>query len=83
MFDGLGGDFLRRQHLVQLVHRDVAAVLGPLDELDPGVGEVEQRSVAGGGGFGVSVSAVVAVLIVFSRLRMAGQGPCKPGAGNG
>ena len=47
VFDGLGGDFLGRQHLVQLVHGDVAAGLGLLDELlDPGVGQIEQRSVA-------------------------------------
>ena len=47
VFDGLGGDFLRGQDLVQLVHRDVAAGLGLLDELlYAGVGEVEQRTIA-------------------------------------
>ena len=52
VFDRLGGDFLGRQDLVQLVHGDVAAGLGLLDELlDPGVRQVEQRTV-GGGGFG-------------------------------
>ena len=46
IFDGLGGHFLAGQHLVQLVHSDVAAGLGLFDELlDPGVGQVEQRPV--------------------------------------
>ena len=48
VFDLLGGDFLGGQDLVQLVHGDVAAGLGLLDELlDAGVGEVEQRPVVG------------------------------------
>ncbi len=49
VLDRLGGDFLGRQDLVQLVHGDVAAGLGLLDEfLDPGVGQVEQRPVGRG-----------------------------------
>ncbi len=77
VFDGLGGDLLGRQDLVQLVHGDVAAGLGLLDELlDPGVGQVEQRPVGGGGRFGGS--AVVVVVIQISsdgawRARMAAR----------
>ena len=52
VFDRLGGDFLGRQHLVQLVHGDVAAGLGLLDELlDARVRQIEQRAVSGGFGF--------------------------------
>ncbi len=47
VLDGFGGDFLGRQDLVQLVHGDVAAGLGLLDELlDPRIGQVEERTVA-------------------------------------
>ena len=48
VLDLLGGDLLRRQDLVQLVHGDVAARLGLLDDpLDGGVRQVEQRAVGG------------------------------------
>jgi len=49
VLDLVGGDLLGRQHLVQLVHGDVAAGLGLFDEfLDAGVSQVEQRTVLGG-----------------------------------
>ena len=47
VLDLLGGDLLRRQHRVQLVIGDVAALLGGLDHLLDGlIGQVEQRAVA-------------------------------------
>ena len=48
VFDLIGGDLLRRQHRVQLVLGDPAALLGDLDHpLDGGVGQIEQRAVGG------------------------------------
>ncbi len=48
VLDLLGGHFLRRQDRVQLVHGDIAALLGGLDHLLDGViGKVEQRAVLG------------------------------------
>ena len=48
VLDLLGGHFLRRQHRVQFVHGDVAALLGGLDHLLDGViGKVEQRAIGG------------------------------------
>ncbi len=44
VFDLVGGDLLGRQHGVDLVVGDVAALLGGLDHLlDGGIGEIEQR----------------------------------------
>ena len=48
VLDLVGGDFLGRQHGVQFVMGDEAALLGDLDHpLDGGVGQVEQRAVGG------------------------------------
>jgi hypothetical protein len=53
VLDLLGGELLGRQDLVQLVHGDVAAGLGRLDELlDARVRQVQQWTVGGGLGFG-------------------------------
>ena len=47
VLDLLGGELLGRQHLVQLVIGDVAALLRELDHpLDGGIGQIEQRPVA-------------------------------------
>jgi hypothetical protein len=78
VFDGLGGDFLAGQHLVQLVHGDVAAGLGLLDELlDAGVGQVEQGAVAAGGfgrfGFGRLSRAHQDLRTGCPRRRKAGK----------
>ena len=46
VLDLLGGDFFGRQHLVQFVVGDIAALLGELDHpLDGGIGQIEQRTV--------------------------------------
>ena len=46
VLDLLGGHLLRRQHRVQLVNGDIAALLGGLDHLLDGViGKVEERAV--------------------------------------
>ena len=56
VFDLLGGHFLRGQHRVQLVHGDIAALLGGLDHLLDGiVGKVEQRAVGGAFAFGLGL----------------------------
>ena len=64
VLDLVGGDLLGGQNRVQLVLRDVAALLGELDEpLDGGVGEIEQRAV---GGFGYD-GFPLGLLLVVSR----------------
>ena len=56
VLDLLGGHFLRRQHRVQLVHGDIAALLGGLDHLlDSVIGKVEQRAVGAAFAFGLGL----------------------------
>ena len=56
VLDLLGGHFLRRQHRVQFVHGDVAALLGGLDHLLDGIiGKVEQRSIGTAFAFGLGL----------------------------
>ena len=56
VLDLLGGHFLRGQHRIQLVHGDIAALLGGLDHLlDSIVGKVEQRAIGGAFAFGLDL----------------------------
>ena len=56
VLDLLGGHFLRGQHRVQLVHGDIAALLGGLDHLlDSIIGKVEQRPIGGAFTFGLDL----------------------------
>ena len=67
VLDLLGGDLLGRQHLVQLVIGDIAALLGELDHLaDGGVREVEQRAVRG-------IGLLLRSLPLLLRLRHLGR----------
>ena len=65
VLDLLGGELLGRQHLVQLVIGDVAALLGELDHpLDGGIGEIEQRAVRFRQRLGIAFG-----VFAFGRLR--------------
>ncbi len=56
VLDLLGGHFLRGQHRIQLVHGDIAALLGGLDHLlDSIIGKVEQRAIGGAFTFGLDL----------------------------
>jgi hypothetical protein len=49
-------NFLGGQHRVQLVHGDIAALLGGLDHLlDSIIGKVEQRAIGGAFAFGLDL----------------------------
>ncbi len=78
VLDLLGGHLLGGQHLVQLVHGDIAALLGGLDQLlDRGIGKVEQRAV--GGGLRVRSRPLPFPLSpFFCFLQAAGVGPASP-----
>ena len=56
VLDLLGGHFLGGQHRIQLVHGDIAALLGGLDHLlDSIIGKVEQRAIGGAFAFGLDL----------------------------
>ena len=67
VLDLLGGHFLRGQHRVQLVHGDIAALLGGLDHLLDGIiGKVEQRAIGGAFAFGLGLFLFLVLSPFFS-----------------
>ena len=81
VLDLLGGHFLRRQHRVQFVHGDIAALLGGLDHLLDGIiGKVEQRPVGTAFTFGLGLFLFL-VSPCFSCLQAAGCRKSRAGIG--
>ena len=84
VLDLLGGHFLRRQHRIQLVHGDIAALLGGLDHLLDGIiGKVEKRSVGCAFAFGLGLFLFLGLgrhAFSFSKRsgRRTGRGPDNP-----
>ena len=74
VLDRLGGDFLGRQHLVQLVHGDVAAGLGLLDELL----DARRRSGRAADRRSSAASGASAVVFAHLGLRDIGGGHARP-----
>ena len=80
VLDLLGGHLLRRQHRIQFVHGDIAALLGGLDHLlDRIIGKVEQRAVGGAFTFGLGLFLFFSPC--FSCLQAAGCRKSRQGIG--